>query len=266
MTPEDAEAATPLHPYLIVGAGVGMFAYFWVLLGVLARSVWRAPRPLRSFVLLGCASLAVGTLQGPVQAVPAVNELLDRGGDAGDVIVNLHAQLNMLGGLMVLLIGLALGLLALQGGRERPRAARVALLAVPSGMGVYYAGGLAFAAIEAHAVTGGKTFGTAVGSLEPWAALVLVPAAVAVLAGFSGFALSAWTLTARQREAARRAVASFPRVYSGRIPNRVRRRSPAALAGYELPLGLLGFPGVGWLFAGFPLTASVLLLGGPVFA
>jgi hypothetical protein len=45
----------------------------------------------------------------------------------------------------------------------------------------------------------------------------------------------------------------------------VRRRSPAALAGYELPLGLLGFPGVGWLFAGFPLTASILLLGGPAF-
>ena len=38
-----------------------------------------------------------------------------------------------------------------------------------------------------------------------------------------------------------------------------------ALAGYELPMALLGFPGVGWLFAGFPFTASVLLLGGPAF-
>ena len=28
-------------------------------------------------------------------------------------------------------------------------------------------------------------------------------------------------------------------------------------------MGLLGFPGVGWLFAGFPVTASVLLLVGP---
>ena len=55
------------------------------------------------FILAGCAALAVGTLQGPVQAFPAVNELLDRGGEAGDVIVNLHAQLNMLGGLMVIL-------------------------------------------------------------------------------------------------------------------------------------------------------------------
>ena len=31
-------------------------------------------------------------------------------------------------------------------------------------------------------------------------------------------------------------------------------------------MGVLGFPGVGWLFAGFPLQASVLLCAGPAFA
>jgi hypothetical protein len=31
-------------------------------------------------------------------------------------------------------------------------------------------------------------------------------------------------------------------------------------------MGVLGFPGVGWLFAGYPLQASVLLLAGPAFA
>ena len=40
----------------------------------------------------------------------------------------------------------------------------------------------------------------------------------------------------------------------------------AKLAAYELPMGVLGFPGVGWLFAGFPLQASVLLCAGPAFA
>src|SRR5207253_11367899 len=160
--PEAAEAATPLHPYLIVGAGVGMFAYFWVLLGVLARSVGRAPRPLRSFVLLGCASIVVGTLQGPVQAVPAVNELLDRGGDAGDVIVNLHAQLNMLGGLMVLLIGLALGALLRLGSSWDERRARRAVVCVPAGIGIYYLSGIAFSALEAHRVAGGQSFAQAV--------------------------------------------------------------------------------------------------------
>src|SRR5437667_182637 len=108
LSPEQAEQATPLHPFLIMGSGLAMFAAFWLLLVVVARSVWRAPGPARAFVLAGCGALAVGTLQGPVQAFPAVNELLDRGGEAGDVIVNLHAQLNMLAGLMVILVGLAL--------------------------------------------------------------------------------------------------------------------------------------------------------------
>src|SRR5437870_3825239 len=145
LTPEQAEQATPLHPFLIMGAGIAMFAAFWLLLAVIVRSVWRSPDALRPFVLAGCAALALGTLQGPVQAFPAVNELLDRGGEAGDVIVNLHAQLNMLAGLMVILVGLALVALDARPGRRE----RLVVVAVPAGMAVYYAGGLAFSAVEA---------------------------------------------------------------------------------------------------------------------
>ena len=91
---------------------------------------------------------------------------------------------------------------------------------------------------------------------------MLVPAALAVLAGFGAFAAAVWAMTARQRPAPA-AVAARPTSTRARSRARVRRRSPAALAGYELPLGLLGFPGVGWLFAGFPFTASILLMAGP---
>src|SRR5581483_6374295 len=90
-----------------------------------------------------------------------------------------------------------------------------------------------------------------------------VPPALAVLAGFLSDLRAVWPMTAPSRRAGREALAAAPAAYTGRIPRRVRRRSPAALAGYELPLGLLGFPGVGWLFAGFPFTASILLLAGP---
>ncbi len=262
-TPEGAEQATPLHPYLIMVAGIGMFLSFWLLLAVTAWAFWRSQSRARWFVLAGCAALAVGTLQGPVQAFPAVNELLDKGGTAGDVIVNLHAQLNMLGGLMVILIGLALvSLRELGAAWEGPQAHRI-LVAVPAGMAVYYASGVAFAAAEAHRVARGATYAAAVRAFEPWAALVAVPAAGLVLLGFGAYARAAWRMSVRQRREGRAAFARAPRLYGGRIPSRVRRRRPAALAGYELPLALLGFPGVGWLFAGFPLTASILLLGGP---
>ena len=130
-------------------------------------------------------------------------------------------------------------------------------------MAVYYAAGVAFSAVAAHRVAAGGSFASAVSALEPWQSLVLVPAALLVLAGFAAYAAAAWRMTERQRAAGRASLAAAPRVYSGTIPRRVRRRSPAALAGYELPLGLMGFPGVGWLFAGFPLTASILLLAGP---
>src|SRR5436190_2095301 len=147
LTPEQAEEATRLHPFLIMGAGIAMFAAFWFLLATLVRSFGRARTPVRSFVLVGCAALAVGTLQGPVQAFPAVNELLDRGGDAGDVIVNLHAQLNMLGGLMVILIGTTLASLRVAGAEWPRRSARIALAFVAGSVAVYYAGGVAFSAV-----------------------------------------------------------------------------------------------------------------------
>jgi hypothetical protein len=258
LTPTQAMERTSSHGPLLVGTGVLMFAAFWLLLGVLLKSYRNAPRTVWLYVLAGCSALALGTLQGPVQAVPAVRALLDRGDEAGDVIVNLHAQLNMLAGLMVLLIGSALALL------RRPSLRPVAL--VPFGMGAYYAAGIAFSVVEIHRMEHGAEFDVAVRSLEPWSALVLVPAALVVLAGFTSFARTAWRATAGERAAGRATLAAAPQVYAGRIPARARRMSPAKLAAYELPMGVLGFPGVGWLFAGFPLQASVLLCVGPAFA
>jgi len=266
LTPEQAEEATSLHPFLIMGAGIAMFAAFWLLLVVIVRSVWHSSSALRIFVLAGCAALALGTLQGPVQAFPAVNETLDRGGEAGDVIVNLHAQLNMLGGLMVLLIGLVFAALQSAGAKLPLRRARFVVAAVGGGVGAYYLSGVAFSAVEAHRVAAGASYAAAVSGLEPWQAFAAVPAALAVLAGFWSYAQVAASMTARQRDEGRRALAALPSLYTGTIPKRVRRRSPAALAGYELPLGLMGFPGVGWLFAGFPFTASILLMAGPALA
>jgi hypothetical protein len=266
LTPEQAEEATPLHPYLIMGAGIAMFAAFWFLLTVIVRAVRHADHRSRVFVLVGCAALAVGTLQGPIQAFPALNGLLDRGGQAGDVIVNLHAQLNMLGGLMVMLVGLALVALECLGASWAERSASRIVRPVIAGIAVYYIAGVAFSAAEAHGIAHGRTFAAALSTFEPWQALVLVPAAVAVLYGFVAYARASWAMSARQRAAGREAIAAAPALYTGTIPKRVRRRSPAALAGYELPLGLMGFPGVGWLFAGFPFTASILLMAGPAIS
>jgi hypothetical protein len=263
LTPEQAEELTPLHSILIMGAGIGMFASFWFLLVLLARAYGTGNGVAKPFVLAGCTALAVGTLQGPIQAFPEVNELLDRGGDAGDVVVNLHAQLNMLGGLMAMLVGATFGVLLALGGAARPHAVRVAARAIPAGVALYYAGGLGFALVEAHRVSHGVSFAAAVAGLEPWSALVLVPAALITGIGFTAFAHATWTMTATSRSAGREALAALPAAFTGRIPMRVRRKRPIAIAAYELPMGVLGFPGLGWLFGGFPVTGSVLLMAGP---
>ena len=78
LSPEQAERATPLHPFLIMGSGIAMLAGFWMLLWLVARSVWRSRSPVRALVFVGCGALAVGTLQGPVQAFPAVERAARR--------------------------------------------------------------------------------------------------------------------------------------------------------------------------------------------
>src|SRR5256714_2221400 len=134
-------------------------------------------------------------LGGPARAPPAVNELLDRSGDAGDLIVNLHAQLNMLGGLMPMLIALSLALLHRQAGEpwDRRRVRAVAFR-IGAGMGAYYVLGIGFAAVAGHDVRTGTSFGRAVAALQPWWALALVPAALLAGWGFAGDWRAGWRL------------------------------------------------------------------------
>ena len=159
LTPEQAEEATRLHPFLIMGAGIAMLAAFWLLLVTLVRSFRRARHPVRAVRPPRVRGARARHAPGPVQAFPAVNELLDRGGDAGDVIVNLHAQLNMLGGLMVILIGRR----ALAPSGRQLRSTRSMLVGVGAGMAVYYAGGIAFARCRRRTASpNGGSFGAAV--------------------------------------------------------------------------------------------------------
>src|SRR5258705_1782420 len=51
LTPEQAEELTPLHPYLIMVAGIGMFAAFWFLLVLIARAYLPGGGVAMAFVL-----------------------------------------------------------------------------------------------------------------------------------------------------------------------------------------------------------------------
>ena len=262
LTPEQAEEATRLHPFLIMGAGIAMLAAFWFLLATFVRSFRHARTPVRAFVLVGCTALAVGTLQGPVQAFPAVNELLDRGGDAGDVIVNLHAQLNMLGGLMVILMGAALALVS----------GRVAVYTHdPRRCRRRYGGVLrrrdrlrcrrGQPRLERWHVRCGGRGTRAVAGARPRAGRPGRCARIRLIRTSD---------VASDRGLPRGEPQPPARAPRRRMPDGSRSAcdddGPIAVAAYEVPMGLLGFPGVGWLFAGYPLVGTALLLVGPAIA
>ena len=160
-----------------------------------------------------------------------------------------------------MLIGLALASARARGARWS-RATRAALLGDrPRCRDVYYGVGIESSAVEAHDVAGGATF-----RRVARARAVGRPPARSCRAGRAGrVRCRSRGSLADDRAAARSRARSDRRCargVTGRIPRRVRRRSPAALAGYELPMGLLGFPGS----AGSSRASRsrlVLLLGGP---
>src|SRR5436305_764019 len=198
-----------------VGAGIMGLGYWCfaanVLLTVFQGRLVRVPKPqghLWKFFATGAVALTVGTVQGVIQVTPAHADWLYRAGHAGEWIDPIsHAHINLVSGLTMLVAGALFQLAPQLGGSAPPsrlasrvwalRGGSVRRVAGPiaGGMAVYYAAGVAFSAAAAARVAGGVGYGRAVRSLEPWSALVLVPAAAALLVGFASYARTVWRAT-----------------------------------------------------------------------
>ncbi len=261
-----AESLGLLHSVPLVISAATMFTGFWMVLALAVSAARRLPAsdPLRTFVLVGSGCLALGTLQGPVQALPPVDDWLEGGGPFGDAIVNVHAQLNMVGGLILIMTGLGVSLLPLTGAREAMPAAaqRWLVRLVAGGMLGYYVVEIATNVRGVQLVHDGVPASSAFDRVQPLSEIVLCAVSAIVLAGLSIFARFAWRTTSEYRAAGRREVARTPARYAGPIPNRVRRRPLIGLVGIEAGGCLLGIPGPGWLEAGRPFAGLVLMCVG----
>jgi hypothetical protein len=95
-------------PILALG-GTAMLAGFWLYFVVLWRRLdlrrlkqqVRAATPA-AFWLVSSLALAIGTFQGLLQVIPATARILT----VPEEVPNIHAQLNMIGGVLLALIGL----------------------------------------------------------------------------------------------------------------------------------------------------------------
>lgn len=255
---------------ILAVAGVLMLAGFWVYFFTLWRSLdlrsigrqFREATP-SAFWLVASLALVIGTLQGILQVLPPTTRLLT----TAEEVPNIHAQLNMIGGVMLALIGLVYLLLPdLVGKAAEPRLQRISLWSISGGIGTYYLATLVSGLLHFMWMTRGLGYVEAATHLGSIAPTILVLTAVPLLVGFAAFATAVFRATTAYRAEMAASFRQAPARFAGPMPERLRRVSPSYILALEFAGGLFGWPGIGWLLAGQALPAVGLMMAGPAIA
>ena len=254
-------------PMLIAAAGTLMLVGFWFYFGTLwktlnLRSLRKHIRQATpaAFWLVSSLALVVGTFQGLLQAFPSTSQILT----APEEVPNIHAQLNMIGGVMLALIGLVFLLTPDLLDRQIDRKlARISLYGISGGIGAYYLATIITGFMRIAFLNMGYT--QAQGSaMLGWAGpAALMITAIPVLIGFSAFARAIFKVTREYRTELSQQLRNSPQRFTGPVPERLRKIPSAYVMGMEFVGGLFGWPGIGWLFAGQALPGITLMMIGP---
>lgn len=252
-------------------AGCWTLGGVWFLLAVLV--IWFSPRPRgdelagAALIRSAAAVLVLGTLQGLVQLVPAVQRWLQATGPAGEAVANAHAQLNMLGGILVALLGLAFSAAQRLWGVPVPVSlvSRVRLLVV-SGALLYWAADLGTALRAGIAIGEGRDPVLAMASVGPLGPSLMALGALLYTVGFGLTARCVLRATAAYRRDAWLRVATAISQYDGQRAHWRRHVPSVAPVAAEAIGAMVGFPGIGWILAGRPAVGLPLALIGPEVA
>ena len=259
----------PWHPVPLMIAGILTLAGVWGLLLVAVRRYWRGEtRKVAGawLVTLSAVALLVGTAQGLVQLLPPVKSFLLAAGESGDAIPNAHAQLNMVGGVVPALLGLAMaeGRSLLGVAISVDLARRVALF-IGAGVAAYYVSSIGANIVMGQVMASGGLLGPATVAANLGGIGMALGAALYTI-GFGTLAITMWRATAGYRaEGWHNLLASLashngePAAWLPRIPVRY-------LLGAEAASAAFGFPGLGWILSGVPLIGVPMMLGGPPIA
>ena len=283
ITDIEAKAAVGVwHPLLLAGSGSIMGLGFWtfvanILLTLRPKPTEDAPpdRKLALLIRFSTIALLIGTIQGVIQTLDVVKEWIEDASGSGYLITPLaHAQLNMVGFVIISLFTLSIYLLPRIMGRpvSDPAAGRRALTVMAVGIAASYLVFLGVGLIESTAIHNG------VGVVEArslvggqWGRYVLFVGAQLIL-GIGYILLFRHVTTVigrdtirayfrafrgRMREAGSQAVRVHPRALPASWPE-AQRKSFVAL-GLEVICGGLGFPGLGWFYSGRPFIGIMLL-------
>jgi heme/copper-type cytochrome/quinol oxidase subunit 1 len=268
--PSLVPAVETLRPFVLALSGIAMLAGFWVYFFVM----WRAASPrgivgqvregsLPAFWLVSSFALVVGTFQGLLQVIPATAHYLT----IPEEIPNIHAQLNMVGGVLLALIGLVYLVLPDFVGRPvEPRFVRQTLWGLGGGIFAYYLATLLTGMLRLGYLQNGYTDAEAAAELGVFAPALLMLTALPMCWGYLAFARGVFRATRAYRAELAEEWRAAPSRFTGPLPARVRRIPTRYILGMEFLGACFGWPGLGWLYAGQALPAVFLMLVGPGIA
>lgn len=245
---------------------LGFWFYFYLIAKSLRgrdfRAALRVASP-KAFWFVSAIALFVGTMQGMLQVVPATAQLLV----VSEEVPNIHAQLNMIGGVLLALMGVVHVLLPeLAGATVSEKLRRMNLYGVAGGVAGYYVVVLSSGLVRATYLRQGMTDAESAARLGWVAPVLMLVTALPMLVGYGAFGAGVWQATrayradwfARWRDALS--------TYSGPLPPRVQKIPTPFILAMEFFAALMGFPGLGWLYAGQALLGVALMCLGPATA
>lgn len=268
--PQLVQLLAAWKPFLLAVSGTLMLAGFWAYFITLwrnlgLRNLWEQVRQATpsGFWLVSSFALLVGTLHGLLQAIPATAALIT----GPEELPNVHAQLNMIGGVILALIGLVSMLLPeLVGKRADPRLMRVSLAGIGGGIGAYYVATLVTGLLRGGLVAGGLSDGQAADRMGWIAPTILLLTALPMLVGYIAYGTALMQATHQYRVEWWARIRTAPTLYNGPAP-RWRGHVPVSyfiLA--EVVGAAAGFPGLGWIMSGYPSVGLPIALIGPALA
>ncbi|MCA9986162.1 MAG: cbb3-type cytochrome c oxidase subunit I, partial [Anaerolineales bacterium] len=212
---------------LLALAGSTMFAGFWLYFINLWRLLaWRSAfRQFKAatpaaFWFLSSAALVVGTLQGLLQVLPTTAYYLTN----AEEVPNIHAQLNMIGGVLPALMGVVYWLLPeLVGRQPEPRPVKRSLYGIGGGIFAYYVTTLVLGLVRLGLMRQGLSSVAAaeqLGWLAPW---LLMISALPLVLGFFAFATAVYRATPAYRTRMAAEMGQLPGRFAGPMPARLGR-------------------------------------------
>lgn len=226
-----------------------------------AKNVYEATP--KAFWFVSGLALGVGTFQGMLQVIPGTAQFFT----VAEEVPNIHAQLNMIGGIVLALMGIVYVLLPeLVGVSVSRRLRRVNLYGVASGIAGYYVVVLVSGLTRAVYLRQGMNDAQAAEQLGWSAPTLMLVTATPMLIGYCAFGVGMWQATRGYRRAWFARWRDALALYSGPLPPRVQKIPLPFILAMEFFAALFGFPGLGWLYAGQALLGVALMCAGPATA